>query len=320
MERALYDPDLGYYRGPTDRATRGGDFLTAPETHPIFGWTLARYLERVWSELGEPRPFDVVEFGAGSGTLALTILEGLRRHGRDDLLDAVRYAPVETNRHRLADLAARFDEAGLSERLDAGSLAAGDSPTSSAGGTSSAGRKPVAGVLIANEFLDALPVHRVVVRDGVLRELFVSWRDDPVPGFVQVIGEPSTPELAARLAEDGVALAEGQVAEICLELGPWLDDCAARLERGLVLILDYGFDGGGTLRAAPPRGNAARLSGPSRGGGSTDRSRFGRSHRPRGLQRRCSPGGEARVPDRLAGHAIRVPRRRGARSRVAGIP
>ncbi len=117
-----------------------------------------------------------------------------------------------------------------------------DSPTSSAGGTSSAGRKPVVGVLIANEFLDALPVHRVLVRDGVLRELFVSWRDDHVSGFVQVIGEPSTPELAARLAEDGVALAEGQVAEICLELGPWLDDCAARLERGLVLILDYGFE------------------------------------------------------------------------------
>ncbi len=108
MERALYDPDLGYYRGPTDRATRGGDFLTAPETHPIFGWTLARHLERVWSELGEPRPFDVVEFGAGSGTLALSILEGLRRHGRDDLLDAVRYTPVETNPHRLADLRRRI--------------------------------------------------------------------------------------------------------------------------------------------------------------------------------------------------------------------
>ena len=62
------------------------------------------------------------------------------------------------------------------------------------------------------------------------------------PGFVEVVGEPSTPELAARLAEDGVALAEGQVAEICLELEPWLDEGAARLDRGFGLILDYGYE------------------------------------------------------------------------------
>ncbi len=239
MRRALYEPELGYYRGPSARPTRTGDFLTAPETHPMFGWTVARRIEEMWSELGRPAPFRIVEYGAGSGTLGLSILEGFRHHGADDLLEAVRYEPVETNPYRLADLRAGFEEAGFGERLDDGSLTpTATSGAAAAGGTASAGSVPVFGVLLANEFLDALPVHRVLFRDGALRELFVSWRGR----FVEVVGEPSTPGLAARLAEDGVALAEGQVAEICLELEPWLDEAAALLDRGFGLILDYGYE------------------------------------------------------------------------------
>ena len=84
MELALYEPDLGYYRQPADRPTDAGDFLTSPETHAIFGWTVARRIESMWAELGRPRPFDLIEYGAGSGTLALSILDGLRRHGAAD--------------------------------------------------------------------------------------------------------------------------------------------------------------------------------------------------------------------------------------------
>ena len=108
------------------------------------------------------------------------------------------------------------------------------------------------GVVLANEFLDALPVHRVVLRDGKLLELYVVWRD----GFAEIAAEPSTPELAARLADDGVAdqLAEGQVAEICLGLAPWLDDVAAaprpRLHPGDRLRLRRCR----AVRPAPPRG------------------------------------------------------------------
>jgi SAM-dependent MidA family methyltransferase len=243
MELALYEPELGYYRGGTDRPTRTGDFLTAPETHDIFGWTVARRLEEMWAELGRPRSFRIFEYGAGSGTLAVSILEGFYRHGQTELLNSVRYTPIETNPHRLADLAARFDGAGFAEqldasRLDAGSLAPTFTSTSAADGTASVGREPVSGVLLANEFLDALPVNRVLFRGGALHELFVSWRN----GLVEIVGEPSTPELAARLAEDGVSLVERQVAEICLELETWLYDAASRLDRGFALILDYGYE------------------------------------------------------------------------------
>jgi SAM-dependent MidA family methyltransferase len=124
---------------------------------------------------------------------------------------------------------------------------------------------PVTGVILANEFLDALPVHRFVVRGGMLLELFVAWREGRggsggsggsggtggstgnggSGGFVEVADQPSTPELARRLADLGIepgSRAEGQVGEVCLGLDPWLDEVAARLTHGFVIAIDYGFD------------------------------------------------------------------------------
>jgi SAM-dependent MidA family methyltransferase len=252
MERALYEPGLGYYRRPADRPTQAGDFLTAPETHPIFGWTLARRIEAMWAELGRPSPFHLIEYGAGSGTLALAILDGMGRHGAAPLLEAIRYEPVESNPNRLADLERRFAEGGSRGRLARRKDVPGSA--SSAGGTAEPEAVPVTGAILANEFLDALPVHRVVIRGGAVRELFVT-RPVEAAGragtaaadrrsFVEVEAEPSTPLLAGRLADDGLEpgrLAEGQVLEICLDLAPWLDDVAARLGRGFALIVDYGY-------------------------------------------------------------------------------
>ena len=245
MELALYAPRLGYYRQPADRPTDTGDFLTAPETHAIFGWTVARRIESMWVELGHPRPFDLIEYGAGSGTLALSILDGVRRHGAVDrnaadlpaaeLLAAIRYEPVESNPHRLEDLRERFEKAGLAGRL------ATSNSDGSARGTASNESVPVTGVILANEFLDALPVHRFVIRGGNLLELYVAWKD----GFVEVAAEPSTPALAQRIAEDGLdtgQLAEGQIGEISLGLGEWLRGVAARLTRGYAIVIDYGHD------------------------------------------------------------------------------
>ncbi len=266
MERALYEPGLGYYGVAADRPTDTGDFLTAPETHAIFGWTIARRIEALWQELDRPGPFTLVEYGAGSGTLALSIIDGFRRHGSTDLLDAVRYEAIESNPNRVADLSRRFEEAGLHDKLVERRDASTPEPTSgsfgSAAPTASGGLAPVTGIVIANEFLDALPVHRVVMRGGTLLELFVVLRDPGAEGandgrgvaFAEEAALPSTPELAARLAGDRIELAEGQVAEICLGLDPWLGDAAARLDRGYVIAIDYGYE-------------AAELYGPRRRAG-----------------------------------------------------
>ncbi len=96
-----------------------------------------------------------------------------------------------------------------------------------------------ADLVIANEYLDALPVHRVVQHEG-LREAYVGWVDG---WFSEVRGEPSTPELAAHLASDEVELHDGQRAEICLAAPRWLSTVAARLvPGGVVLVIDYGHD------------------------------------------------------------------------------
>jgi len=236
MAIALYDPDHGYYRSAPDRPSRSGDFLTAPELHPIFGAALARQVAEVWHRLGRPDPFVLREYGAGSGSLAAAIVAGLHADG-SELVDALAYEPVEVNPFRQAEIAARLGTRVRLPELD--------------------DRARFTGVVLANEFLDALPVHRVTNHGGRLAELFVDW-DEAAGRPVERPGEPSSPALAARLADDGVRLGDGQVGEICLEVEPWLADVSRELERGLVLLIDYGHPAavlydpariGGSLRA-----------------------------------------------------------------------
>ncbi len=113
METALYDPDRGYYTAATPRPTREGDFLTAPELHPVFGRMIGRLVSGVWERLGHPDHFVVREHGAGAGTLGATMLEGMRLDG-SAALEAVRYQPVEVSGHRQTELADRFAATGPS--------------------------------------------------------------------------------------------------------------------------------------------------------------------------------------------------------------
>lgn len=238
MELALYHPTLGYYRSARPGPGRGGDFLTAPETHPIFGQVLARHLEELWARLGKPDPFVVREYGAGGGALAEAVLGELARPG-GPLARTVLYDPREVNPHRRRELLARLTAAGLGHLVLAG-------PTPSVRpGT------PVAGVVIANEFLDALPVHRVIRRGARLQEILVGREGNR---FVDVPTEPTTPELAARLRAEAIDLADGQVAEVCLATDDWLAEVAAGLQRGYALVIDYGHP-------------AAELYAPVRGAG-----------------------------------------------------
>lgn len=218
MELALYDPVGGYYRAAAARPGREGDFLTAPELHPIFGATLSTGLHEIWERLGRPDPFTIREHGAGTGALALSVLGAV-----DDPAfgAAIRYQPVEVDPRRVTAFAARLTGAGFGDAV-----------------RTTADDEPFEGVVIANEVLDALPVHRVRQRGDALRELAVDIDADDA--FVDVEIEPSTPALAARLADEEIELVDGQTAEICLALDSWVADAAAPLSRGLLLLIDYG--------------------------------------------------------------------------------
>jgi SAM-dependent MidA family methyltransferase len=228
MERALYEPGLGYYATSTDRPTRSGDYLTAAELHPIFGHVLARRLDRMWRELGQPSGFTLREYGAGRGSLFLAVLDGLVRID-SELAAAIRYQP--------------FDLPGQQSRIeqrlaDAGSthLLVTDDPAS-----------PFSGCAIANEFVDALPVHRVVVQDGVLCEIYVGWSAGQ---FTEIVGAPSDHRLAESFETAAVKLAEGQRAEVNLAMLDWIARLAEQLERGFVWVIDYGAAAGELYSAA----------------------------------------------------------------------
>jgi SAM-dependent MidA family methyltransferase len=100
---------------------------------------------------------------------------------------------------------------------------------------------PFVGMVLTNEFVDALPVHRVIGQEGgAILERYVSW-DEASTWFAEEMDAPSTPRLAAALAEGGVVLEAGQSAEINLAAGEWLGVATGRLARGLVLTIDYGY-------------------------------------------------------------------------------
>lgn len=229
MQRALYEPGHGYYVAPEERPGRTGDFLTSPEAHWLFGRTIARQVSECWERLGRPRSFAVREYGAGSGALAAPMLAGIREESAGAFA-ATRYEPIEANAHRLAELRAALEQERLDDRLSPGDLRAAERPPEPQAGFT--------GVVLANEFVDAMPVHRVERREGRLVEVGVAWRDGR---FVDEPMPPSTPELEAYLERAAVQLAEGQRTEINLGIRPWFAQLAEEMTRGWVFVIDYGL-------------------------------------------------------------------------------
>ena len=271
MDRALYEPGHGYYRRAAAGPGRDGDFLTAPEAHPIFGAAIGRLLEQAWDALGRP---DAIH---GHGAR--------RRHGRarrrpagrapgDGLtaVRAIRYHAVEVEPARLDALRARLAADGLDDAL-----------VGAPGGT---------GAVVANEVLDALPVHRVVGRPGGLRELLVATGDDG--GFAWHEAEPTTPALADRLASEGVELADGQVTEVCLALDDWLagavDASSAASSSSSTTRRSPPSSTGRPTPPAPSAPSPATRSARTRSGTSAGRTSRRRSTSRRSARRRRGPG------------------------------
>lgn len=220
MEIALTHPVYGYYasgRGAPGR--EGADFLTAPETSPYFGRCLAVQVAECWRLLGMPPAFAVWEHGAGAGTLAHTLLDALRETD-SDAFAATTYWLDDVSRVSLAR--ARSAVAAYADRIAWGAPPMG-----------------MVGIVLANEFLDALPVHRVRISEGEFQEAYVVW-DAHKATFAEEWGTPSTAALTRTLAAEGVHLDEGQIAEICLAITPWMTEVARRVAMGYLLAIDYG--------------------------------------------------------------------------------
>ncbi len=243
MDLALSHPEYGYYRSPERRPGRGGDFLTAPETTPWFGFMVARQIAECWERLGRPEPFTIREIGSGIGGLAYDVIAALLDN-HPELRPSLVYRLAEPNRHRQAEAVAAMASAGLGDIVIAEDT---DLPA-----------EPVTGVVLANEVADALPVHRLVVRDGRLAERYVTWRDG---AFAETEGDVSDPSLGEplldRLRSAGVPLGDGDRLDVSPASVAWFRSAARGLGRGYLLTIDYGYPAaelyrghrlGGTLR------------------------------------------------------------------------
>lgn len=219
MAMALYEPHLGYYCSGRDTIGRSGDYLTSPEVSPIFGGMVGRQLREMWEALGQPGRLKVVEAGAGNGTLCRDILTWTRR-AAPELAAAISYVIVEP----IATLKARQQRMVESQRLGVP--------------VSWVNRLPrgIEGCVLSNELLDSMPVHRVSVQDGLLRQLFVNWNQTK---FVEEYRRPSG--AVSRYFEDlGLLPGEGCTAEVNLAATVWMSRAARALGRGFVLTFDYG--------------------------------------------------------------------------------
>ena len=222
MQLALGHPTHGYYasgRGAPGR--EGADFLTAPETSPYFGRCLAAQVAECWQRLGAPAAFTLWEPGSGAGTLARTILDTLR----DDAPAA--YRAITYWLDDFASPARDRAHIALVEHRDGDHIAWGAPPDG------------FVGIVLTNEFVDALPIHRVRATTGVLQEAYVIW-DAERDTFAEQWDTPSTPALARFMVESGVAFIDGQVAEISLAAMAWIERVARRMIQGYVITIDYG--------------------------------------------------------------------------------
>ncbi len=225
MDLALYHPELGYYARAGRRSGRAGDFFTSVDAGPLFGELLAAQFAEM-HRLAAPEgtaaaaAFDVVEAGAGSGRLARGVLDhaaaawpGLYRDLRLTLVErspAARAAQDAT----LGPHAARLARAGA--ELPA----------------------RVRGIIFANELLDALPVHSVVMTAAGLREVYVDSRDGRL---VETLG-PVSPAVEAHVERFGIRLETGWRTEVSPAAAGWVTAAARCLERGFLLLIDYGHE------------------------------------------------------------------------------
>ncbi|NEV61365.1 class I SAM-dependent methyltransferase [Thiorhodococcus minor] len=221
MELALYAPGLGYYVAGAQKFGPAGDFVTAPEISPLFGRCVGNQCAEVLRELGGG---DIFELGAGSGALAAQILTQLEQTGTlPDRYRILEPSPDLAERQR-ARLSAELPQ--LAERCEWLT----ELP------------KRLRGVVVANEVLDAMPVHRFRVgAAGELLEIFVS---DDGGTLSEVAAPPRSPGLTQAISvlqSEGLACSHGYTSEINLRLSPWMKALADALSAGLLLLIDYGY-------------------------------------------------------------------------------
>jgi SAM-dependent MidA family methyltransferase len=218
MEMALYEPGLGYYSAGNRKFGEAGDFITAPEFSSLFSACLARQCQQIFELTGSK---NILELGAGTGVMACDILTELQRSGR--LPDS--YLILETSadlRQRQQQIIARRHPEFISRVKWLDTLPG----------------KPFAGVILANEVLDAIPVHRFCKVDGVIRELMVGYDGGTFKWQLDAdISELFKTRLTGLLSD----VPDAYTSEYSEMIPPFIRSLSEILVTGAIIFVDYGY-------------------------------------------------------------------------------
>ena len=219
MDLVLYAPGLGYYSAGAQKFGAAGDFVTAPGLGSIFARCLARVAGDALEQMGGGV---VLEVGGGTGALAADLLQALRtRPPQRYLLLELSADLRERQRARLAaQVPELLDRVQWLDRLP---------------------DRPLTGVLIANEVLDALPVERFTMQEGKPRQLGVCLRGEELAWSAADAPEALAAAVRAIEQDLGARLPDGYSSEVSLRQPAWFGALAATLGRGLALFIDYGY-------------------------------------------------------------------------------
>ena len=230
MEMALYEPGLGYYSNPGQVFGAAGDFVTAPELTPLFGATLARQVspwlkDPVLAGSGQV----VLEVGGGSGMLAAQLLNALDNVGHHEVRYLILELSAERREHQRQTLKSLAP--GLMDRV----------------GWLETFPESFAGVVVANELLDAMPVQLFEWQadaEAELQEMGVTWVDGQfawAPHPVDAVLTETVAALRNRLGPEGAQWHSPYRSEICPAQQAWMRTLADCMTAGVVMLLDYGF-------------------------------------------------------------------------------
>lgn len=222
MELALYDPAAGYYCNTLPKIGPAGDFITAPELSPLFSQCVGEAI----LDAQLPPQYDILEMGAGRGTLAITLWKHLKQStkipNRYYILEISPYLKKVQREHIETQCPELLEHISWVDTFP----------------------EQFTGVMLANEVFDAMPVHRFCIEGERIFEYFVNYSGDH---FVWEKHPPSSQNVLAAIQALQKRYALHQLqnysSEINLHILSWIQRISHALKQGLILIFDYGFPG-----------------------------------------------------------------------------
>ncbi len=225
MENCLYAPGLGYYSAGAEKIGESGDFITAPEISPLFSEALAAQIAQVLEQCNKKQPANILEFGAGRGVMAVDILSRLQQM---DCLPETYYI-LEVS----ADLK-QTQQNTIKQLLP--------QLSSCVKWISTLPERGFNGVMLANEVVDAMPVTLFKKEHGQFKSKDVVFKDGQWQWQLSRKNDQQLQHWGEQLEQRlGEVLPEGYESEVNQLQSPWLEALADNLQKGMILLVDYGF-------------------------------------------------------------------------------